>query len=60
MSQSSKSVKSTKISMLHCMHYFILKRINSQNLNRNSPHCLPYNSFDISLENLVLDQIIIP
>ena len=26
----------------------------------NSPHCQPYNSYDVSLENLVLDQLIIP
>ena len=26
----------------------------------NSPYCLPYNSCDISMENLVLEQLIIP
>ena len=26
----------------------------------NSPYCQPYNSYNISLENLVLDQLIIP
>ena len=26
----------------------------------NSPYCLPYSSCDVSLENLVLDQLIIP
>ena len=26
----------------------------------NSPYCLPYNSYDVSLENLVLEQLIIP
>ena len=25
-----------------------------------SPYCLPYSSCDVSLENLVLDQLIIP
>ena len=25
----------------------------------NSPYCLLYNSYDVSLENLVLDQVII-
>ena len=25
-----------------------------------SPYCQPYNSYDISSENLVLDQLIIP
>ena len=26
----------------------------------NSPYCLPYSSCDVSLENLVLDQLTIP
>ena len=26
----------------------------------NSPYCLSYNSYDVSLENLELDQQIIP
>ena len=26
----------------------------------NSPYCQPYNSYDVSSENLVLDQLIIP
>ena len=26
----------------------------------NSPYCLPYSSCDVSLENLVLDQLMIP
>ena len=25
----------------------------------NSPYCLPYGSYDVSLENLVLDKLII-
>ena len=33
---------------------------HSQDLVNNSPYCLPYNSCDVSLENLVLDQMIIP
>ena len=33
---------------------------NSQDLISNSPYCLPYSSCDVSLENLVLDQLIIP
>ena len=28
-------------------------------LRRNSPYCLPDNSHDVPLENLVLDQLII-
>ena len=31
---------------------------NSQDLNSNSPYCMPYSSCDVSLENLVLDQLI--
>ena len=34
--------------------------LNSQDLLSNSPYCLPYNSYDVSLENLVFDQLIIP
>ena len=28
--------------------------------NFNSPHCQPYNFYNIGSENLVLDQLIIP
>ena len=33
---------------------------NSQDLISNSPFFLPYSSCDVSLENLGLDQLIIP
>ena len=33
---------------------------HSKDLISNSPYCLPYNSYDVSLENLVLKQLIIP
>ena len=33
---------------------------NSQDLISNSFYCLPYSSCDINLENLVLNQLIIP
>ena len=33
---------------------------NSQDFTSNSPYCLPYSSYDVNLENLVLDQPIIP
>ena len=33
---------------------------NSQDLVSNSPYCLPYSSCHVSLENLVLEQLIIP
>ena len=31
----------------------------SQNFSRNSPHCLPYKSLDVSSENLIFDQLLI-
>ena len=37
-----------------------LKPLNSQDLIHNSLYCQPYSSSDVSLENLVLDQLIIP
>ena len=30
---------------------------HSQDLLSNSPYCLPYNSYDVSSKNLVLDQL---
>ena len=33
---------------------------NLQDLISSSPYCLPYSSFNVSFENLVLDQSIIP
>ena len=33
---------------------------HSQDLINNSPYCLPYNSYDVSSENLVLSQLIVP
>ena len=37
-----------------------LKALNSQDLITHSPYCLQYNLCGVSLENLVLDQLIIP
>ena len=37
-----------------------VKTFNSQDLISNSPYCLPYSSYEVSLENLVLDQLVIP
>ena len=37
---------------------FTLKLFNSQDLICNSPYYLPYSSCDVSLEDLVLDQLI--
>ena len=31
-----------------------------QDLISNSPYCLPNNTYDVNLENLMLDQLIIP
>ena len=33
---------------------------SSQDLLSNSPYCLPYNSHDFTLENLVLIELINP
>ena len=40
--------------------YQLPKVFISQDLKSNSPYCLLYCSCDISLETLVLDQLIIP
>ena len=58
------------IAILHLVDFqgFNLQKIgkvcslpfNSQDLISNSPYCLPYSSSDVSLENLVWDQLIIP
>ena len=37
-----------------------VKPFNSHDLISNSPYCLPYSSYEVSLENLVLDQLVIP
>ena len=37
-----------------------VKPFNSKDLVSNSPYCLPYSSYEVSLENLVLDQLVIP
>ena len=33
---------------------------NPQDILSNSRYCLPYNSYEASLENLLLDQLVIP
>ena len=38
----------------------LLTLYNSQNLISNSSYCLPYDSYDNSLENLEIDQPVIP
>ena len=35
----------------------ISEPFNNQDLTSNSPYYLPYNSYDASSENLVLDQL---
>ena len=40
--------------------YQIYLPFNSQDVIRNSPYCLAYNLYDSILENLELDQTIIP
>ena len=45
----------------HCTKaLFLPSPFNSQDLNNNSPYCVPYSSCDVSLENLVLVQLITP
>ena len=34
-----------------------LEPFHSQDLLSNYPDCLPYNSYHVSLENMVLDQL---
>ena len=54
--------------MLHLFTVFLVcmitmclnPRSNSQDFISNSPYCLPYNLSNASLENLELDQLIIP
>ena len=50
-----------------CIYHLILKLretnhkpFNSQDLFNNAPYSLPYSFCDVRLENLVLDQLIIP
>ena len=38
-------------------HEYTHLTVNSQDLISNSPYCLSYSSCDVSLENLVLDQL---
>ena len=35
------------------------KLFHSQDLISNSPYCLPYNSYDVSLENLTLESSVL-
>ena len=41
-------------------NFFLYITAHSKDLISNSPNCLPYSSTDVSLENLVLDQLVIP
>ena len=38
----------------------IFLTLSFPDLVSDSPKCLSYNSYDVSLENLVLDQLLIP
>ena len=40
--------------------YFSCLTFNTQDLINNSPYCLPYDSYDASSDNLVLDQLANP
>ena len=47
---------------LKCIKWILNTRHKKclRDLISNSPYCLPYISYDVSLENLVLDRLIIP
>ena len=51
---------SHKIHQKNVMKVLSFEPFYSQDLSRNSPYCLLYNSHDASLENLVLNQLKIP
>ena len=43
------------------LHIVLLSELcNPQDLFSNSPYCLLYDSYDVHLENLVLDEMTIP
>ena len=42
---------------LHWRNVSSILPFNAQDFISNSPHCLPYSSYDASSENLVLDQL---
>ena len=46
----------------HTVRYIRAKRLtlSLSDLGSKSPYCLSYGSYDVSSENLVLDQLIIP
>ena len=54
-SRSSQRTHFTSPISLIIMHWLHLT-FHSQNLISSSPHCLSYNSYGVSLENLILDQ----
>ena len=58
--QSTASITWFIIMTLVCDLGVIFEPFQSQDLISNSPYHLLYNSYDVSSENLVLDQLIIP
>ena len=59
-------MKTTRIKSIECPFVTKIKRerelvlilpSHSQDLSSNSPYCLPYNSYYVSSESLVLDQL---
>ena len=49
-----------QIKVQHLRHWWGTLTFNSQDLISDSPYWLPYSSCGVSLENLVLNQLIIP
>ena len=47
--------------LFNTIYYFWRQpTFKSQDLISNSPYCLPHSSYDVSFENFLLDQLIIP
>ena len=48
-----------QVAILAIVFVFVFSAISNSVIS-NSPYCLPYNSYDVSSENLVLNQLILP
>ena len=60
---SPNSILESNIDIIYTnlLKHYSIYPFNSRDLISKSPYCLPHSfSFDVSLENLVLDQLVIP
>ena len=57
--RGKKPRNSTQVALQNLIQVCYLT-LSLLSLRNNSPHCLPYNSYEVSLKNLVLDQLMIP